>query len=373
MNRNKILLTFLAGVFISSISSCSIFNLLSLKKVPQPSSLSGYYLGTIPGFETGFNQVIIHVDTLGSTQIYALKSLKGLQLQTYSAQLKVQKDSSYNLVMANKTHIFLKRTGEQSIQLKVKNTQDSLFESGKHDLRYLDKNVLSNREIEEILLRESGVYMLCKTPNKNVYLRLDQNLVFQDPKTLKETQYRLLLKDIERLADGTLQTTIETQTGPLFIQFIPNQGENSYAMSIYDSWQGEAWNSKGNPVIEGHAILINPGFLLNGNWELTHLKTYEIKYIRFSHVTPNLTIQRLGSSFIGHNGCNQIFGSFVVDGNQLTLKDPIGATKKFCEDTDDQLFLEMLESVHSYSVSGNILTLQTQEGPMTFTLKSPTQ
>jgi heat shock protein HslJ len=66
--------------------------------------------------------------------------------------------------------------------------------------------------------------------------------------------------------------------------------------------------------------------------------------------------------------CNMVGGTYILDGNALTIE--LGAsTMAFCgEQSLDQLFLEMLNRVESYTIENDqlVLILENGTGKMTF-------
>ena len=65
----------------------------------------------------------------------------------------------------------------------------------------------------------------------------------------------------------------------------------------------------------------------------------------------------------GNAGCNDYTGSYMVDGEVLTIG-PLAATKKACgpaESTVETAFLTVMEKVATYSVSGDTLELKTAD------------
>ena len=56
----------------------------------------------------------------------------------------------------------------------------------------------------------------------------------------------------------------------------------------------------------------------------------------------------------GSSGCNRYFGGFSVQGNQLTIKSPLGSTKMACPETfmkQEQQFLQALTTAKKYKIN----------------------
>jgi len=75
----------------------------------------------------------------------------------------------------------------------------------------------------------------------------------------------------------------------------------------------------------------------------------------------------------GSAGCNNYFGSYETDGNELTIGD-LGSTQMYCEGLMDQeaQYLSALEAANSYSIEGNRLEISYDSGErvLTFIAKS---
>ncbi|KAA3658010.1 MAG: META domain-containing protein [Chloroflexi bacterium] len=69
----------------------------------------------------------------------------------------------------------------------------------------------------------------------------------------------------------------------------------------------------------------------------------------------------------GSAGCNNYFGSYQLDGNNLTI-DGVGSTEMWCEGLMDQemAFLSMLMNAASIKIDDNVLTIETAEGDLVF-------
>lgn len=62
----------------------------------------------------------------------------------------------------------------------------------------------------------------------------------------------------------------------------------------------------------------------------------------------------------GSGGCNTYFGSYEVDGEDLTIPGPIAVTEMWCGDEigeRERIYLEALQSAESYEVKGDGLTI----------------
>ena len=70
----------------------------------------------------------------------------------------------------------------------------------------------------------------------------------------------------------------------------------------------------------------------------------------------------------GKTDCNSYIGEYEVEGNKITI-DRIGSTRMFCEDSQEDDFLDQLRNVDSYFINGEgnlILLLKFDSGSMIF-------
>lgn len=68
----------------------------------------------------------------------------------------------------------------------------------------------------------------------------------------------------------------------------------------------------------------------------------------------------------GTTDCNNFFGTYKLETNELTFG-PLGATKMFCENSQENDFMNILQKVTEYSISeDNNLILKSASGTMMF-------
>ena len=75
---------------------------------------------------------------------------------------------------------------------------------------------------------------------------------------------------------------------------------------------------------------------------------------------PNLRLEAGEKRLVGFGGCNRIFGGYVLEGASLRLS-PLGTTKMGCLGPAmplERKFLDALERVATWSISGDTLTLR---------------
>lgn len=79
---------------------------------------------------------------------------------------------------------------------------------------------------------------------------------------------------------------------------------------------------------------------------------------------PTLRLEPGEKRLVGFGGCNRVFGGYAVDGPSLKLS-PLGTTKMGCLGPAmplEKRFLDALERVETYAISGSTLTLRALKG-----------
>lgn len=98
---------------------------------------------------------------------------------------------------------------------------------------------------------------------------------------------------------------------------------------------------------------------LEGNWELNYISGPRIAFDGlYPNKKPTISFDLKESKVSGNNGCNQYFGTLQVDGNKINFKDSkMGMSMMACQGNGDQVFMNTLEKIDSYSISedGKIL------------------
>jgi len=87
---------------------------------------------------------------------------------------------------------------------------------------------------------------------------------------------------------------------------------------------------------------------------------------------PNLRLEPADKRLVGFGGCNRVFGGYTLDGSSLKLS-PLGTTKMACLGAPmplEKRFLDALERVATYAVSGDTLTLRALNGEEIATLRA---
>jgi|AntRauMFilla1563_2_1112583.scaffolds.fasta_scaffold01649_5 heat shock protein HslJ len=119
----------------------------------------------------------------------------------------------------------------------------------------------------------------------------------------------------------------------------------------------------------GSLKAINPLSFLTGNsWTLSTLMGNELDIEQFSGGIPTLDFLE-GGRLAGFTGCNNLSGSFQLEGNGIKL-DPGAVTRKACSGNGEQAFLSALGKVGNLKVGKDKLTfLNGSEQLMSFVPK----
>lgn len=107
-----------------------------------------------------------------------------------------------------------------------------------------------------------------------------------------------------------------------------------------------------------------PDCLANTTWELQMI-SQDGKQLSVSEAVPTLTFTEKGE-VNGFTGCNQYFGVYKVDGNEISIM-PNGSTKAFCQGVMEleDAFLKGLADVKNYTLTENSLELNTNAKNLT--------
>lgn len=91
---------------------------------------------------------------------------------------------------------------------------------------------------------------------------------------------------------------------------------------------------------------------LNGTWELEYVSGPRIAFEGlYKDKKPSLTFDIQNKRISGNTSCNSLNGALVVDGNKIDFNGPIATTKMFCPGEGENIFLETLKKVNTYSIS----------------------
>jgi heat shock protein HslJ len=76
----------------------------------------------------------------------------------------------------------------------------------------------------------------------------------------------------------------------------------------------------------------------------------------------------------GSAGCNSYFGSYEVEGNQLSIPGPMGVTEMYCMEPEgvmdqEQEYLTILQNAGTYKIEGNQLQIGSGDKTLNFKLR----
>jgi heat shock protein HslJ len=108
-------------------------------------------------------------------------------------------------------------------------------------------------------------------------------------------------------------------------------------------------NSAGKPA----------GSSLDGTWELNYISGPRIAFDGlYPNKKPTLTFDVANKKVSGNTSCNNFNGVLKLNGNNIDFNDNMALTKMMCEGSGENVFLETLKKVNTWSVSeGNTLNL----------------
>lgn len=99
---------------------------------------------------------------------------------------------------------------------------------------------------------------------------------------------------------------------------------------------------------------------LEGYWELNYISGPRIAFEGlYPNDKPTIIFDLKENRVFGKNSCNSYFGPLAVDGDKISFKVPMGATKMFCPGEGENVYMKTLDKIDSYSISedGKIVTL----------------
>ncbi|ENU79776.1 hypothetical protein F975_02405 [Acinetobacter sp. ANC 3789] len=105
-------------------------------------------------------------------------------------------------------------------------------------------------------------------------------------------------------------------------------------------------------------------------WQVTHIQGHALSADELAH-QPSLSFDANSQQVKGSDGCNRIFGSYQLQGNNLHLG-PLASTRMMCAGNmqiSDQFHLA-LAKVTSFSVEKQILKLKDQSNHVIMELNS---
>ena len=97
---------------------------------------------------------------------------------------------------------------------------------------------------------------------------------------------------------------------------------------------------------------------LQGAWELNYISGPRIAFAGlYPDNKPTITFNLKETTVSGRNSCNSYSGKLNVDGSKISFKEPMMVTKMFCPGEGENVYMNTLQKIDSYSVSEDGKTL----------------
>jgi heat shock protein HslJ len=91
---------------------------------------------------------------------------------------------------------------------------------------------------------------------------------------------------------------------------------------------------------------------LNGTWELNYISGPRIAFEGlYPGKKPRIVLEVTGKHVSGNTGCNSFSGPFTLDGSKINLSGPMILTKMFCPGDGENVFLETIKKIDSWSLT----------------------
>lgn len=106
--------------------------------------------------------------------------------------------------------------------------------------------------------------------------------------------------------------------------------------------------------------------LSNTTWELEYISGPRIAFTGlYPDKKPQITFDTTKSEVSGTNSCNGYMAKYTLSGKSISFGEPGPTTMMFCEGGGDQLFLQTMKKITSYSIDKDgKLNLLVGEVPM---------
>ncbi|RBN51629.1 META domain-containing protein [Flavobacterium psychrolimnae] len=97
---------------------------------------------------------------------------------------------------------------------------------------------------------------------------------------------------------------------------------------------------------------------LQGAWELNFISGPRIAFSGlYPDNKPTITFNLKDTSVSGKNSCNSYAGKLNADESKINFKEPMMVTKMFCSGEGENVYMNTLQKIDSYSVSEDGKTL----------------
>jgi len=101
---------------------------------------------------------------------------------------------------------------------------------------------------------------------------------------------------------------------------------------------------------------------LEGTWELESISNSEYLFDSlFKNKIPTITFDTTSKRFNGNSSCNFFNGKLKTDGNQIDFNMPIIMTKMFCEGEGENIFMEILKKIDTYTIDNEYLIFSSDD------------
>jgi len=102
-----------------------------------------------------------------------------------------------------------------------------------------------------------------------------------------------------------------------------------------------------------------PSISLEGTWQLNYITGPRIAFEGlYPNKKPTINFDLKENRVSGNNSCNQYFGGLLLDGNKINFKDAkMGMTMMACQGEGENVYMQTLEKIDSYSISEDGKTL----------------
>lgn len=106
--------------------------------------------------------------------------------------------------------------------------------------------------------------------------------------------------------------------------------------------------------------------LIDGTWEANYIMNSPGPFKElFEKAAPSITFNSVDGKVTGNAGCNNFNGAVTINGNKISWGEGMATTRKMCPDMKgEELFLETLKKVNTYSVTEQGKTLNLIMGDM---------
>ena len=97
---------------------------------------------------------------------------------------------------------------------------------------------------------------------------------------------------------------------------------------------------------------------LQGAWELNFISGPRIAFSGlYPNDAPTITFDLKENRVSGKNSCNSYSGTLSAEENKINFKEPMMVTKMFCPGEGENVYMNTLQKIDSYSVSEDGKTL----------------